>query len=122
MLSGILQATDFADWDVANLNTRGTDVDKNGVYLLRLTDLLKGEYLFKVAMDSSWTINYGLHGSQSGADVPLNIPADSTPVTLLFDSLTKHVDHSINSVIIAVGSFNAWDTSSLDVWLQVTGG
>jgi hypothetical protein len=44
-------------------------------------------YEFKVALDGSWTTNYGLEGAQDGANYTLTLDADSS-VTFTFDPET----------------------------------
>src|SRR5690349_18374354 len=34
-----------------------------------------GAYEYKVALDGSWDVNYGLHAQQNGPNIPLALPA-----------------------------------------------
>ena len=49
-----------------------------------------GEYEFKIALNDSWTENYGAGGAADGGNIPL-IVAESTELRFTFDETTKAV-------------------------------
>ena len=73
------------DWDPACMRPWLQDPDGDGVYALILT-LPQGSWEFKVAHGLSWDESYGDGGG--GNNIPLDVPADGTPVTFLYDSVT----------------------------------
>ena len=82
-----------ATWDPACPKS-GMKKGDDGLYTLTV-QLPKGDYEFKVALDGSWTVNYGSDGKQDGPNYKLSLPADSTvsftfhPDTHLVDIATK---------------------------------
>jgi maltose-binding protein MalE len=65
----------------------------DGLYRLTL-QIPAGEYEFKVALDGSWTVNYGSDGAQDGPNYPLSLAADSS-VTFTYDPETHLVEITI---------------------------
>ncbi len=80
------QAGCAADWDPACAATAMTD-NGDGTYVLTV-DLAAGDYEFKVALDGSWGVNYGVDGERDGGNYTLSLDADST-VTFTYDSATN---------------------------------
>jgi hypothetical protein len=54
-------------------------------------NLTAGEYAYKVALDGSWTTNYGSDGAQDGPDYTLTLDADSA-VSFVYNPETKLVE------------------------------
>ncbi|HXF86546.1 MAG TPA: extracellular solute-binding protein [Anaerolineales bacterium] len=54
-------------------------------------NLKAGEYEFKVALDGSWTTNYGSDGKQDGPNYKITLAADGT-VEFVYDPETKLVE------------------------------
>ncbi len=79
-------------WDPACVSTAMKKGD-NGLYTLTVK-LPLGDYEFKVAMDGSWTVNYGSDGAQDGPNYPLKLTADGT-VTFTYNPETHMVDVKI---------------------------
>ncbi len=68
-------------------------------------DLPAGSYEYKVALNGTWDVNYGLHAEPGGANIPLVLETD-TKVTFIYSDATHWVTDSVNSVIANVpGSF-----------------
>jgi pullulanase len=101
-------------------------------------DIWKGEFLiepdndqdergsrYKVAIDGSWSENYGINAAPGGSDIPLEV-TEPTLVRFYYDHKTKWVADSFNTVIaVAVGDFqqalgceNNNDASCFRSWLQ----
>jgi maltose-binding protein MalE len=70
------QAGCGAQWDPACQATAMEEGD-DGLYTL-IVELPAGEYEFKVALDGSWTVNYGSDGAQDGPNYALVLDSDST--------------------------------------------
>ena len=87
-------------------------------------DLPAGEYLFKVAIDKSWTENYGAGAVPNGPDIPFTHPGG--PVTFYYDHGTHWVTNDVLSEIItAPGSAQSelgcpgdWAPDCMRPWLQ----
>ncbi len=68
-------------------------------------DLPAGSYEYKVALNGSWDVNYGLNAQQNGANVPL-VLAQDTSVKFIYSNETHWVTDSVNALIANVsGSF-----------------
>ena len=84
-----------------------------------------GDYFYKAALNGSWDENYGANAQRNGADIPLNLAAD-TAVKFYYDHETHWITSSQTSVIATVpGSFQDelgcpgdWNTDCLRTWLQ----
>ena len=64
--------------------TKGED----GKYTSGPFDLKAGDYEVKVAMDGSWTLNYGVDGKEGGDNYKFTLAADGK-VTFVYDPETK---------------------------------
>ena len=88
-------------------------------------DLPSGGYLYKAALNDSWTENYGAGGVPGGDNIPLNLGAQ-TMVKFYYDDKSHWVTDNVNSVIAtAAGSFQSemgcpgdWQPECLRSWLQ----
>ncbi len=84
-----------------------------------------GSYEFKVALDGSWTTNYGANGQKDGANIALNLATAGT-VKFYYDDKSHWITSNANGAIaVAPGSFQSeigcpgdWDPSCLRSWLQ----
>ena len=84
-----------------------------------------GNWEYKAALNGSWDENYGLHATAGGANIPLNLAAQ-TSVEFYYDHKTHWITDSQSSVIVtAPGSFQSelgcsgdWDPGCLRSWLQ----
>lgn len=66
-----------------------------------------GDYEYKVALNGSWTENYGGNGDQDGPDVVLSL-AEETTVNFYYDHKTHWVADSVGDVIVtAPGSYQS---------------
>ncbi|MGE5841581.1 MAG: extracellular solute-binding protein [Deltaproteobacteria bacterium] len=78
-----------AEWDPACQATAMKKGD-DGLYTLTV-ELPAGDYEYKVALDGSWTVEYGSDGAAGGPNYTLSLPADST-VTFTYDPETHLVE------------------------------
>jgi pullulanase-type alpha-1,6-glucosidase len=78
-------------------------------------ELPAGDYEYKVALDGSWDVNYGLHAEQNGANILLSLEED-TSVRFIYDHNTHWVTDSVNSIIANVpGSYQS-EIGCADDW------
>jgi pullulanase-type alpha-1,6-glucosidase len=76
------------DWDPSCLRSWLQDPDGNGSYTFQTTALPAGNYEVKVAINESWTENYGAGGAPGGANIPFTVPSDGAPIFFSYDAVT----------------------------------
>ncbi len=98
-------------------------------------DIPAGEYEYKVALNGTWDVNFGMNAVSGGDNIPLMLEDDTT-VEFFFDHKTGWITDSTRSIIANVpGSFQSevgcvdtngnagdWEPSCLRTWLQDTDG
>ena len=62
------------------------DPDGDGVYVYTTKAIPPGNYEAKVAINESWTLNYGANASQNGANIGFTVPPGGNAVTFRYDS------------------------------------
>ncbi len=85
-----------------------------------------GGYEYKVALNGTWDVNYGLHAEQNGPNIPLGTAASPQNVTFYYDHKTHWVTENVSSIIAVVpGDFQSeigcsgdWDPGCFRSWLQ----
>src|SRR5690606_30479270 len=78
-------------------------------------DLPAGDYEYKVTLNGSWDVNYGLYAEPNGANIPLSL-AEDTSVRFIYDHNTHWVTDSVNSIIANVpGSYQS-EIGCADDW------
>jgi pullulanase len=85
-----------------------------------------GAYEYKVALNGSWDVNYGLHAQQNGPNIPFSTSASPQSVTFYYDHKTHWVTDNLTHAIATVpGSYQSeigcsgdWDPSCFRSWLQ----
>jgi len=77
------------DWMPECLRTWLQDPDGDGVFSFRTRALPAGGYEAKVAIDESWTENYGADGTPGGANIPFTVPGESAEVLFSWNSTSK---------------------------------
>jgi len=113
-----------SDWDAGCSNTHLT-YDATDEVWQASWNVPAGSWEYKAALNDSWDENYGLHAALGGANIPLNLTAD-TAVKFYYDDKTHWVTDNQTSVIaVAPGSFQSalgcsgdWDPSCLRSWLE----
>ncbi|GAB1422153.1 hypothetical protein MASR2M15_23660 [Anaerolineales bacterium] len=91
-LVGSVQVAVGCEWDPACAASNMVDLG-DGNYELSL-DLPAGSYEYKVAINGSWAENYGVDGAADGANLALELEADST---VLFTY--NHETHEITATV-----------------------
>lgn len=86
------------DWDPTCLRSWLQDTDGDGTYTRTVTGLPAGMYECKVAIDESWTENYGAGGAPGGANLPFAVPNESAEVLFSWNSVSKVLTISVNGV------------------------
>jgi len=106
------------DWQPECTATQLLPVDgEPGVYRATF-DVPAGGYATKVALNGSWTENYGAGGAAGGADIPLDAPGG--PVTFTYDHATHQLSDDLPDAVGAEQAAHwltrdvlAWDTAAV---------
>ncbi|MBU8899793.1 DUF3372 domain-containing protein, partial [Corallococcus sp. M34] len=77
------------DWKPDCLRTLLQDPDGDGLYTFTTRALPVGAYQVKVALDESWTVNYGANGVPNGSNIGFTVPASDTEVAFSWSATTK---------------------------------
>ncbi len=85
------------DWQPDCLRSWLQDPDGDGLYVFATDAIPAGDYEVKVALNESWTDNYGLDGVKDGPNIPFTVPEDGTPVALVYNT-------SSNIMLVGVGT------------------
>lgn len=112
------------DWAPDCTNTELTYSEENQLFSATF-DIPAGDYEYKVALNGSWDVNFGLNAQPGGPNIPLSL-AEDTSVTFYFDNQTGWVADSVNNLIANVpGSFQSelgcaddWQPGCFASWLQ----
>lgn len=84
-----LLGTDEFDWGPDCLQTLLQDPDDDGIYEYRTTKIPAGSYEAKVALNQSWSENYGDEGAPGGANIAFVVPKDNAEVLFVWDAESK---------------------------------
>jgi pullulanase len=113
------------DWQPeCSLTQLGYDANDD-VWQRAFASLPAGSYEYKVALDGSWTVNYGRYATENGANVPVSSGTD-TSIKFYYDDKTHWITDNVRTLIAtAPGSFQSelgcagdWDPGCLRSWLQ----
>lgn len=112
------------DWDPACPATQLV-YDSNSDIWKNTFSIPTGSYEYKVALNGTWDVNYGLHAQQNGPNIPLATAAPRS-VTFYYDDKTHWVTDNASSLIATVaGDFQSemgcsgdWDPGCFRSWLQ----
>lgn len=77
------------DWQPDCLRSWLQDPDGDGTYVFKTTALPAGNYETKVAINESWTENYGAGGAPNGANIPFTVVTNNDLVTFSYNSTSK---------------------------------
>jgi pullulanase len=114
------------DWDPACPATQLV-YDANGDIWRNTFSLSPaGAYEYKVALNGTWDVNYGLNAQQNGPNIPLATTTSPQNVSFYYDHKTHWVTENVSSIIATVpGDFQSemgcsgdWDPSCFRSWLQ----
>ncbi|HEX7153885.1 MAG TPA: pullulanase-type alpha-1,6-glucosidase [Thermoanaerobaculia bacterium] len=75
------------DWDPSCLRSWLQDPDGDGIFTMTL-HIPAGDYEVKVAINESWSENYGQGGTPNGANIAFNVPAQCAKTLFSYDSAT----------------------------------
>lgn len=107
------------DWQPDCLASWLQDPDGDGIYTFQTISIPAGSYEAKVAVNQSWTENYGDGGTQDGPNIGFDVPEDETLVTFTWDSRSKLLQISVGSGGIQ-GNINEqrahWVTADTIAW------
>ncbi|NWF67646.1 MAG: pullulanase-type alpha-1,6-glucosidase [Chloroflexi bacterium] len=78
-----------SDWAPDCLRSWLQDPDLDGVYTATIPVIPAGRYEVKVAINQSWTLNYGAEARRDGPNIPFEIPDGNGSITFSFDSTTN---------------------------------
>jgi pullulanase-type alpha-1,6-glucosidase len=100
-------------------------LDGNSLIWRATWEIPAGKHEYKVALNGSWTDNFGLGGEYYGKNIPLEL-AENKLVTFYYSHETHYVTDDVNSIIANVpGSFQDeigcsadWAPDCLRSWLQ----
>ncbi len=74
------------DWDPSCLRAWLQDPDGDGVFTFTTRAIPAGTYEVKVAINESWSENYGQGGVRDGDNIPFSVPADCTEMLFRYDA------------------------------------
>jgi plastocyanin len=52
-------------------------------------------YAYKVAINDSWTVNYGAGGALGGGNLTVDVPAGTSTITFIWDQVSHTVTHTL---------------------------
>ena len=108
------------DWQPDCLRSWLEDPDGDGVYTFTTSSLPAGNYQTKVAINESWSENYGEGGVPGGANIPFTVPAACTSMTFTYDSHTHVLTVAVGGVLpgnLATAKAH-WVTPDTIAWNQ----
>lgn len=107
------------DWAPDCDLTRMSDPEGDGTYVYIVASIPAGSYEAKVAINKSWSENYGADGAKDGANIAFEVPTDYAQVTFTFDSTSKIMTIEIDpSVIGAAATPPPRPATSIDLTMQ----
>lgn len=83
------------DWAPDCLRSLLEDPDGDGKYVFATKAIPEGDYEAKVALNGSWTENYGGNGARDGSNIGFNVPTAGVNIIFTWDSQTKIMDISV---------------------------
>lgn len=94
------------DWDPGCLRSWLQDPGGDGTYRFETTALPAGAYEAKVAINESWSENYGQGGVQNGPNIPFFVPTNNARVIFIYNPTTH-----VLSILAGHGADNnvEWD-------------
>ena len=112
------------DWDPACAAT-GLTYDANDQVWQASFNVPAGNWEYKVALNGSWTENYGANATASGANISLSLSA-TTQVKFYYDHASHWATDGVGARIVTVpgnhqselGCSGDWDPGCLRAWLQ----
>ena len=89
-------------------------------------ELPPGSYQYKVAINNSWTENYGANAKLNGGNISITVPAGGKTVHFYYDHATHWVTSDLQTPIVTapgseqseLGCSGDWQPDCLRPWLQ----
>ncbi|HKV12508.1 MAG TPA: pullulanase-type alpha-1,6-glucosidase, partial [Thermoanaerobaculia bacterium] len=78
------------DWQPDCLRSWLQDPDGDGIYTFSTRSIPPGNYEVKVAINESWSENYGANGARDGANIFFSVPSACTEIFFSYDA-ASHV-------------------------------
>ena len=100
-----------ADWSPACLRTWLGDPDGDKIFTWTGTDIPKGDYEFKIALNRGWGTSYGEGGGS--ANIKFTVPADGLTVQFRWDSVSK-----IPTVVVSEPASSTDLTKAKAYWVR----
>lgn len=97
------------DWAPECLISWLQDPDGDGVYIFVTDAIPAGSYEAKVAVNGSWTENYGAGGALDGPNIPFDVAADGDPIAFIYSTIDNQLFIN-NDGSIAVASLASTNT------------
>jgi hypothetical protein len=115
------------NWDPGAPAIVAEDGNHDGVWKLNTSTIPAGDYQYKVALNGTWVVNYGLGGVRDGQNITMTQQTSNAPLSFYFDSTDKFiVTRPQNDIIVLVGDMlneiggADWAPSNLVGWLKPT--
>ena len=83
------------NWEPADPTVQAGDLDGDGIWTLTAT-LPGGDYEFKVAINGTWTENYGASGQPDGPNIRFTVPSAGGDTVFSYDRTTGEISLDIN--------------------------
>ena len=85
----------------------------DGVYVLTINNIPEGgasyrtdgAHDYKIAVNHSWDVNYGLNGVLGGENIPFKMPEGESSVTIYFNPVTKLTTTSVDTDSLATEAY-----------------
>ena len=107
-----------SNWNPGEPAIVAQDTNHDGVWKLDTSTIPAGDYEYKVALNGTWVVNYGLGGVRDGANITTTQPTTNAPLSFYFDSTDKFITTRPQSdIIVLVGDMMSeiggadWDAS-----------
>jgi hypothetical protein len=115
------------NWNPGTTAILAEDSNHDGVWKLNTNTIPAGDYEYKVALNGTWTVNYGLGGVRDGDNITVTQSTTNSPLSFYFDSTDKFITTRPQSdIIVLVGDMLSeiggtdWAPSNLVGWLKPT--
>jgi glycosidase len=86
------------DWDPGCLRSWLQDPDDDGIARFSTDQLPPGSYEVKVAIDESWTENYGRDGLPDGANIAFDVGSAGDVISFAYDETTHILDVDVTPI------------------------
>lgn len=109
------------DWEPGCLQSLLEDIDGDGIYTYVSPGLPAGPYEAKVALNESWSLNYGAEGRRDGANILFVVQEDNQTVEFQFDSSSNimtilvggEAGPAVGNLFMSIGQ---WVTADTILW------